>query len=337
MRNAFRLTFLLSLTAKICAVAILLSIGAVVSAGIAVGALCAAAVLLVIARRKKRALCDKLASTFPVAVRVRGQDSMHELLAAQTGQGVTVVVRNGERIPVDGVLKSETARLSEYPLAGESKEVIKKSGAMVYAGSLNEGEQITVDAIAAGKDTLIAQRYATARFTDVIRSQSVRMAYGLGTLFTLGAVLVAFVLYFSDWQNSIELAASLLLVISGVEAAYFVAVLVSLAIMRSAVKGMVLKNSGQFDMLAKISLCLLQQSPLTRYRETVIASVRTFWGASTEDVLGIVAAAGLYLDNESLAAATRAAREKNIAHHPPEKMTVTKDQGTVATIGGAAV
>ena len=70
--------------------------------------------------------------------------------------GETVLVRAGDRIPVDGVVVSGDASVDESMLTGEWEPVDKRAGSPVYAGTLNRNGALTVRAEKTGKDTMLS-------------------------------------------------------------------------------------------------------------------------------------------------------------------------------------
>ena len=70
--------------------------------------------------------------------------------------GETVLVRAGDRIPVDGIVESGNASVDESMLTGEWEPVDKHAGSPVFAGTLNRNGALTVRAEKTGKDTMLS-------------------------------------------------------------------------------------------------------------------------------------------------------------------------------------
>ena len=70
--------------------------------------------------------------------------------------GDRFVVRAGERVPVDGLVREGASSLDESMLTGESAVVAKAAGATVYAGTLNQEGTLTCEATGVGSATLLA-------------------------------------------------------------------------------------------------------------------------------------------------------------------------------------
>ncbi|NKB81440.1 MAG: heavy metal translocating P-type ATPase [Nitrospirales bacterium] len=104
-----------------------------------------------------------------------------------------VLVRPGDRIPVDGVIQEGHSSVDEGMLTGESLPVEKVVGSMVYAGTVNKIGSVIFKASAVGKDTALAQivqlvqdaqgsRAPIQRFADRVASVFVPIVLGIATL-----------------------------------------------------------------------------------------------------------------------------------------------------------
>jgi Cd2+/Zn2+-exporting ATPase len=75
----------------------------------------------------------------------------------EVGVGETVVVRPGEKIPVDGAVLEGTSAVNQAPITGESVPVDKSEGDDVYAGTINEEGYLEVEATAEADETTLSQ------------------------------------------------------------------------------------------------------------------------------------------------------------------------------------
>ena len=86
------------------------------------------------------------------------RDGEEQVVAADTVEiGDRVIVRPGEKIPVDGVIREGSSAIDESPITGESVPADKEPGAEVYAGSLTETGYIEIEATAPASESTIAR------------------------------------------------------------------------------------------------------------------------------------------------------------------------------------
>jgi len=104
-------------------------------------------------RRSIRSLMDLR----PRTARVSRPEGECEVLVEAVAPGDIVVVRPGERIPVDGVVASGSSAVNQAPITGESLPARKSPGDHVFAGTLNGAGALTVQVTAVVQDTVLAR------------------------------------------------------------------------------------------------------------------------------------------------------------------------------------
>jgi Cu2+-exporting ATPase len=110
--------------------------------------------------KSRRGTSDALRALFdltPPTARVRRGGVETEIPTADVIVGDLVVVRPGEKIPVDGLLREGTTDADEALITGESIPVHKKTGDMLVGGSINTTGAITMETTRVGRDTVLAQ------------------------------------------------------------------------------------------------------------------------------------------------------------------------------------
>jgi P-type Cu2+ transporter len=99
----------------------------------------------------------KLMGLQPKTVKVLADGAEQEIQIAQVKVGHRIIVRPGEKIPVDGVVVTGSSYVDESMISGEPVPVEKESGAKVFAGTVNQKGSFQFDAEKVGGDTLLAQ------------------------------------------------------------------------------------------------------------------------------------------------------------------------------------
>jgi P-type Cu2+ transporter len=99
----------------------------------------------------------KLMSLQPKTVRILRKDEEIEVSSSSIIHGDLIMIRPGERIPVDGVIISGSSYVDESMISGEPMAVEKTSGAHVFAGTINQKGSLKLEAVKVGSETLLAQ------------------------------------------------------------------------------------------------------------------------------------------------------------------------------------
>lgn len=98
----------------------------------------------------------KLIGLQPKTVNVIRNNEQREISIADVGTGDIVLVKPGERIPVDGKVSSGTSYVDESMITGEPISTEKKEGASVFAGTINQKGSFQFIAEKVGADTVLA-------------------------------------------------------------------------------------------------------------------------------------------------------------------------------------
>ena len=106
-------------------------------------------------QRTRKAVQSLMALSPELACTVRhGEEVL--VSAREVGVGERVVIRPGDRIPLDGVVEAGTSSVNEAAITGESRSVNKCEGDVVYAGSINERGALTVQVNRRFEETTLA-------------------------------------------------------------------------------------------------------------------------------------------------------------------------------------
>lgn len=113
--------------------------------------------------------------------------------------GDTILVKPGEKIPIDGKVIDGQTSINEALITGESKPVSKKEGDEVIGGSINGEGSVTVKVTKTGADTALAQIIALVQEAQSSKPRSQRLADRAAHYLTIIAVIAA-LLTFSVWE-----------------------------------------------------------------------------------------------------------------------------------------
>ena len=124
-----------------------------------------------------------------------------EVLIEEIVQGDTIIVRPGEKMPVDGIVTKGSTSVDEAMLTGESIPVEKQPGDRVIGGSINKNGSIEFEATKVGTDTMLSQiiklvEEAQGSKAPISRLADVISAYFVPVVIII-ALLAGFIWYFS--------------------------------------------------------------------------------------------------------------------------------------------
>ena len=134
----------------------------------------------------------------PDRARIRVGSEEHELPLAQVRVGMIVVVRPGERVPVDGVVLEGRTHIDESLITGESLPVSKQPDDPVTAGSINGEGAITVTTKAIGAETTLARIIRLVETAQAEKAPIQRLVDRVSEIF-VPAILVIALLTLAGW------------------------------------------------------------------------------------------------------------------------------------------
>jgi Cu+-exporting ATPase len=137
----------------------------------------------------------KLMKLQPKLARVVRNGQEEEIPADEVEVGDLLLVRPGESIPVDGLVKEGYSAVDESMLTGESLPVEKKAGDTVIGGTLNKTGAFRFEATKVGKDTALAQIIKLVEDAQASKAPIQKLADWVAGHFILGVHILAIVVF----------------------------------------------------------------------------------------------------------------------------------------------
>ena len=151
------------------------------------------------AKGKINAALKKLPKLFPeTACRLENGEEQHVPIE-QIGVGDVLLVRPGESIPVDGVVRSGTSAIDESVFTGESVPVDKVPGDAVIAATMNQSGMLTMEATHIGAETALARLVQLVQTTQQSKPPIQRAADAVTNVFVPVVTAIAVVTFLVWW------------------------------------------------------------------------------------------------------------------------------------------
>ncbi|MDH7480243.1 MAG: copper-translocating P-type ATPase, partial [Syntrophomonadaceae bacterium] len=144
-----------------------------------------------LARGRASEAIRKLIGLQPKTARVLRNNQELEVAVAEVAVGDLVIVRPGERIPVDGIVRQGYSSVDESMLTGESIPVDKKAGDRVAGATVNRFGAIQVEATRVGRDTVLAQIIRAVQEAQGSKAPIQRLADSVAGYFVPAVILIA--------------------------------------------------------------------------------------------------------------------------------------------------
>ena len=277
----------------------------------------------------------------PTAHVLRGA-AESEIPLAEVRVGDLVIVRPGERIPVDGAVVEGVSAVDESMLTGESMPVEKGPGTSVFSGTMNRSGAFRFQAKKVGRGTVLRQIIELVKQAQGSRAPVARLADVVSAWFTLG-VLAAAAITFTAWVLVAPFSAALVnavavLIIAcpcALGLATPTAILVGTG--RGAEHGILIKGGEALEMAGKIDTVLLDKTGTLTAGRPQVAAIHPAPSYTEAEVLLLASSAERYSEHPIAKALLEAARERGIQSLEPSRFTVETGHGVRAMVEGREV
>ena len=282
-------------------------------------------------RRARRSL-GSLLSLVPSTARVRRDGKEEEVAASELRVGDVVVVRAGERVPVDGVVQSGMASVNQAPVTGESMPVDKSEGDEVFVGTLAETGALIIEAKRVGEDTTLARiaqlvEQAQQREAPIQRT----LDRAAGWLVPVMLALSALVLIFTH-----DTARAITVLIVACPCALILATptAVMAAIARAARAGVLIKGGQYLEATARLHTIVFDKTGTLTHGEPEVTHVSRFDQHSEAELVEMAAVAEKMSAHPVARAIMRKAVALGLATEDPSKFQAHHGRGVVAERNG---
>ena len=226
---------------------------------------------------------------------VRRNDTEIEVNTQAVQRNDIVIVRDGERIPVDGTITAGSAYVNQSMMTGESARVEKNSGDTVYAGSINESGIIDVRTDKVGGETLFGKIIKLVEEAEnkkaPIQKTSDRLATWL-VEFAIGFSVLTFLLT----RNVISTLS--VIVVAGACGVAAGTPLAIVAIMGKAAKnGAIVKGGAYVEEMSRIDTVVIDKTGTLTFGMPIVTDVTAVDNCDTQRVLQFAVTAERYLNH----------------------------------------
>lgn len=261
--------------------------------------------------------------------------------------GEIIIVRPGERIPVDGEVVSGESAVDESMLTGESLPVSKKQGDRVIGGTINRTGAFQYRATTLGADSVLARIVKLMRDAQGSRAPIQRLADRISGVFVpvvISIAIVTFVAWFvtadqAPAVRAFSAAVAVLIIACPCAMGLAVPTAVMVATGKGAELGVLIKGGEALQRAGKLTTIVLDKTgTVTEGRPTVTdIVVAPESRMESNDVLKFVASLERMSEHPLADAIMRYAKEQNIDFTTAERFQSITGRGATAEVDGKAV
>lgn len=246
------------------------------------------------ARRKTSASIRKLLALQPPTVCVRRENAETEVPLESVLVGDEVLVRPGERIPVDGTVISGAGAVDESPITGESVPADKEPGSAVVSGSLNLDGFLAFRAESVGSETALSRIIEFVRRAQGSKAPAARLADRIAAVFVpviLATALVTFLAWAllgpseDSLRMAVNSAVSVLIIACPCALGLATPAALAVGIGRAAEKGILIRDGNALEAARRVETVVFDKTGTLTSGKFAVTDIETCGELTAESLV----------------------------------------------------
>ncbi len=250
------------------------------------------------ARAKGRASDSirKLMGLRPATARIVRDGIETDVPVEQVQTGDILIVRPGERIPVDGVVQEGYSAVDESMISGEGIPVEKQAGDEVIGATINKTGSFRFQATKVGKETVLSQIIRIVREAQGSKAPIQRLADRVAGIFVPAVLIVAatalavwFLVTSEGFAFSLLISVAVLIIACPCALGLATPTAIMVGTGRAAEMGVLVKDGKSLETLRKVDTIVLDKTGTLTQGKPVVTDVFSVNGMSEDSILGLAA------------------------------------------------
>jgi Cd2+/Zn2+-exporting ATPase len=272
--------------------------------------------------RARNAVRSLLELTPTVAHR-RDGDHAGDVDPASLVPGDRVLVKPGERVPIDGVVITGVSSVNQAPITGESVPVEKGVGDTVFAGTLNAEGSLEVRVIRSATESTLAHIARLVELAQSSRSPTQRFVDQFARYYTPAVIAIAVLIaivpplaWSYAWLDWLHRGLVLLVIACPCALVISTPVTIVCGLHAAARRGMLIKGGEHLEQAGQINCIAFDKTGTLTTGQMQVINVISLDGTTNDDVLRIAAALEAHSEHPIAQAITTAYQQHSTLHPP---------------------
>ncbi len=257
--------------------------------------------------------------------------------------GDIIIIKPGDKIPVDGIIIDGVSSVDESMVTGESLPTHKRKDDIVIGATINKTGSFKFKATKVGSDTMIAQIIKLVEDAQGSKAPIQKLVDTVAGYFVQGVILLGLVAfgywYFIAGQSflfAITILVSTLVIACPCAMGLATPTAVMIGTGKGAENGVLIKNAESLELLHQSKIIAFDKTGTITKGEAVVTEVITF-GMSIDELLKIAASAENSSEHHLAQAVVKKAKEKKLKISEPKSFNAIPGHGIIATFGKTKV
>jgi Cu+-exporting ATPase len=298
------------------------------------------------ARRQTRGAMRALLDLAPkTARRVRPDGADEEIPLEHVSKGNRLLVRPGERVPVDGTIEQGSSSVDESMITGESIPVEKQPGSKVVGGTINQTGSFVMRAEKLGSETLLAQIARMVAEAQRTRAPIQSLADKVAAYFVPAVMLIAVLTFFTwllvgpepQFAHALVNAVAVLIIACPCALGLATPMAIMVGTGRGAHAGVLIKNAESLEALEKIDTLVFDKTGTLTEGKPRLTTVVSTGVVAEEELLRLAATLERASDHPLAAAIVKGAEERGLRLGSTANFQSITGKGVVGQIDGSEI
>ncbi|HHV18787.1 MAG TPA: cadmium-translocating P-type ATPase, partial [Thermoanaerobacterales bacterium] len=241
--------------------------------------------------------------------------------------GDVVVVRPGEKIPIDGIVIKGQGAVDEATITGESMPRLKEPGDKVYSTTINTEGYLEVETKNVGEDTLFSKIIYMVEQAQERKANTQRFIESFSRYYTPGIILLSIITLLIT--RDLRLAITFLVIACPGALVISTPVSIVSAIGNAAKNGIIVKGGSSLEKAGKVNIVAFDKTGTLTKGKPRVYKIKGF-AKEENQILGIAASCEAYSEHPLAKAITKKAAQENINTVKPDYFEVVVGQGVKA-------
>ena len=258
--------------------------------------------------------------------------------------GDVVLVRPGEKIPLDGRVRGGTSHVNQAPVTGESLPIEKEPGAEVFAGTINGRGALEIEVTRLRRDSTLARIIHLVERAQAQRAPSQTFVDRFARVYTPAVLAVAImialvppIVFAAPWSDWVYRALVLLVISCPCALVISTPVSIVSALAAAARKGVLIKGGARLERLAAVRCIAFDKTGTLTKGQLRVENVVPLAGASSSEILRLAASLEAHSEHPIGRAILQSAEQAGVRVQPPERFEALPGRGAEGRVGTDSV
>jgi Cu2+-exporting ATPase len=278
------------------------------------------------------------------ATKIDANGGTHEVAISALQPGDLVLIRPGAKVPVDGKIVEGASGFNEAMLTGESRPVTKAVGATAIGGAINGANAVTMEVMATGDATYLAQVIDLVKKAQATRSRTQDLANRAASWLTYIALTVGFGTLLVWWlvlgapaAFAIERMVTVMVVACPHALGLAVPLVVAVSTSLSAGNGLLIRDRAAFERARNLNAVVFDKTGTLTEGRFGISDIVLLAGGEENEELAFAAAAESQSEHPIAHGILSEARNRNLTLPKATEVSNITGEGIVAIVSGQDV